>query len=562
MRLPAAILHRNDNLFAWFRSALLRPTANAFKMRQLTIMPHAAPSAVSAAPGHTTAVPRSRLARLCVAIQGSTPAELFSRAEAALKEAHFLELRLDSLPKPAAALPKLKDFLAAHRDVTAIGTCRRKDHGGHFTGSLKAELEILLEAAECGCQIVDLEVESGEQAAKAQLARFRDGLRAAGAALLVSFHDFSRTKSLDHAARRIEAFEPDFIKIVSTARNLADNLTVLRLIENLSLRSQVVGIAMGEEGLVSRVLGPRAGAAFTFAASGEGVETAPGQTTAHTLIDLYRVEQLDQATRIFGVAGNPIGHSLSPLMHNTAFRRESVNAIMLPLKVKSLDDLLTLTRELPLSGVAVTMPLKQEVLPHLANMDPLTARIGACNTLRTGADGKLYGFNTDVAGVVRPLEKRMRLKGSRILVLGAGGAARAAVFGLVEQGAEVFITNRTHETAVSLARKAKAKALKQDLLAKNRFDAIINTTPCGMAGVHQTLPVKENEINTHLVFDMVYNPLETPLLKLARERGLHVISGLEMFVQQGARQFEIWTGKPAPEADMLRVVELALRKPA
>ena len=134
------------------------------------------------------------------------------------------------------------------------------------------------------------------------------------------------------------------------------------------------------------------------------------------------VEQLDQATRIFGVAGNPISHSLSPLMQSTAFRRENVNAVMLPLKVKSLSDLLTLTRDLPLSGVAVTMPLKQEVLPHLANMDALTARIGACNTLRTGADGKLYGFNTDVAGVIRPLEKRMRIKGSRILVVGAGGA--------------------------------------------------------------------------------------------------------------------------------------------
>jgi 3-dehydroquinate dehydratase/shikimate dehydrogenase len=525
-------------------------------------MAHIASSTAAAPPPPAVALPRARLSRLCVAVQGSTPAELFSRAESALRDSHFLELRLDSLAKPAAALTQLKTFLANRRDVTAIATCRRKDHGGNFTGSLKTELEILQEAAANGCQIVDLEVESAEQAGKAQLTRFRDSLRAAGASLLVSFHDFTRTKALDQAARRIEAFEPDFIKVVSTARTLADNLTVLRLIEDLSLRSQVVGIAMGEEGLVSRVLGPRAGAAFTFAASGEGAETAPGQATAHTLLDLYRIDQLDQATRIFGVAGNPIGHSLSPLMHNTAFRRESVNAIMLPLKVKSLDDLLTLTRELPLSGVAVTMPLKQEVLPHLANMDPLTARIGACNTLRTGADGKLYGFNTDVAGVVRPLQKRMKLKGARILVLGAGGAARAAVFGLVEQGAEVFITNRTHETAVALARKAKAKALKQDQLARNRFDAIINTTPCGMAGVHQALPIKENELNASLVFDMVYNPLETPLLKLARSRGLAIVSGLEMFAQQGARQFEIWTGKPAPEAEMQRVVELALRKPA
>src|ERR1019366_2062026 len=169
-----------------------------------------------------------------------------------------------------------------------------------------------------------------------------------------------------------------------------DNLAVLRLIEDRSLTAHVVGIAMGEEGLASRVLGPRAGAAFTFASPDDGAETAPGQVTARTLRDLYRVEHLDQATRIFGVAGNPIAHSLSPLMHNTAFRREHVNAVLLPLKVRVLDDLLTVVRELPLGGVAVTMPLKQEVLPHLANMDPLTARIGACNTLRTGADGKIY----------------------------------------------------------------------------------------------------------------------------------------------------------------------------
>jgi 3-dehydroquinate dehydratase/shikimate dehydrogenase len=381
-----------------------------------------------------------------------------------------------------------------------------------------------------------------------------------GTALLVSNHDFSRTKGLEQAAKRIEAFEPDFVKVVSTARTLADNLAVLKLIEDHSLASHVVGIAMGEEGLVSRVLGPRAGAAFTFASPDDGAETAPGQVTARTMVELYRLDQLDQATRIFGVAGNPIGHSLSPLMHNMAFKRESVNAVMLPLKTKSLDDLLTLVRELPLGGVAVTMPLKQEVLPHLANMDPLTAKIGACNTLRTGADGKIYGFNTDVAGVVRPLEKRMRLKGARIAVLGAGGAARAAVFGLVEQGAEVFVINRTHEKAVALARKAHAKSLKQDQLAKNKFDALINTTPCGMAGIKQAMPIKENELNASLVFDMVYNPLDTPLLKLAHSRGLAVISGREMFVQQGARQFEIWTGKPAPEAEMMRVVELALRR--
>jgi 3-dehydroquinate dehydratase/shikimate dehydrogenase len=541
---------------------LLHPGQNPFKMRQLAAMAHAAHNPAHFAPPAvpTQTGPRLRLGKLCVAIQASSPAEMLERADAALKDSKFLEFRLDSLPKPAAALARVKEFLARHRDVIAIATCRRKEFGGNFAGSLTGELEVLLKAAQAGCQIVDLEVESAEEARPALLAKQRAAMRAAGAALLVSFHDFTRTKGLEHAAARIEAFQPDFMKVVSTARSLADNLAVLRLIEDRSLMAQVVGIAMGEEGLVSRVLGPRAGAAFTFASFGDGAETAAGQVTARTLHELYRVEHLDHATRIFGVAGNPIAHSLSPLMQNTAFRRENVNALLLPLKVRMLDDLLTLVRELPLSGVAVTMPLKQEVLPHLANMDTLTTRIGACNTLRTGADGKLYGFNTDVAGVVRPLEKRLGLRGAKIAVLGAGGAARAAVFGLVDRGAEVFIVNRTHETAVALAKEAKAKALRHEQFAKSRFDVLINTTPCGMAGNKQALPIEESELNAGLVFDMVYNPVETPLLKLAAERGIPVVSGLEMFVQQGARQFEIWTGKPAPEAEMLRVVDLALRK--
>jgi 3-dehydroquinate dehydratase / shikimate dehydrogenase len=517
------------------------------------------PNAIATAPPISAPVlPRPRLGKLCVAIQGASPAELMDRAEAACKDFKFLELRLDSLAKPANALPYVKQFLAEHKDVTVIATCRRKANGGSFDGNLAAELEVLMKAAQCGCQIIDLEVESAEEAKSAQVAK----LRSAGAALLVSFHDFSRTKGLEQAADRIEAFKPDFVKVVSTARNLADNLAVLRLIKDRSVGSQVVGIAMGEEGLVSRVLGPRAGAAFTFASWSEGTETAPGQVSAETLRDLYRLEHLDPATRIFGVAGNPICHSLSPLLQNAAFRRENLNAILLPLKAKSVQDFLTLAAKLPLAGCAITMPLKTEVLPHLANMDPLTAKIGACNTLRMGADGKLYGFNTDVAGIVRPLERRLKLKGARVAVLGAGGAARAAVFGLVEQEAEVLVVNRTHEHAVTLARQAKAKSLKHELLAKQRFDVIINATPCGMAGFKQEMPIAENELNAGLVFDMVYNPLETPLLKLAKSRGIPVITGLEMFVQQGARQFEIWTGKPAPESEMLKVVEHELRKRA
>src|SRR6185503_6056591 len=191
------------------------------------------PNAVATAPTLIApAPPRLRPGKLCVAIKASSPAELMNRAETASKEFKFLELRLDSLSKPANALPYVKQFLAEHKDVTVIATCRRKAHGGSFDGPLASELD----------------VESAEEAKFAQVAR----LRSAGAALLISFHDFTRTKGLEQAADRIDAFKPDFVKVVSTARTLSDNLAVLRLIEDRSISSRVVGIAMGEEGLVRR----------------------------------------------------------------------------------------------------------------------------------------------------------------------------------------------------------------------------------------------------------------------------------------------------------------------
>jgi len=249
-------------------------------------------------------------------------------------------------------------------------------------------------------------------------------------------------------------------------------------------------------------------------------------------------------------------------MMNTAFRRETVNAVFLALQTNKLSDLLTLVREVPISGLAVTMPLKEEILAHLEKTDPLSEKVGACNTVVRSQDGKLYGFNTDVAAVVRPLERRLQLKGAKILVMGAGGAARAAVFGLKDKGAEVFVMNRTPEAAQKLARQAKAKSIKREQLAKTAFDVIINATPSGMQGVKPASILDAKEINARLVFDLVYNPIDTPLIRMAREKGIAVITGVEMFVHQGARQFEIWTGKPAPEEEMLRVVVHALRQKA
>jgi 3-dehydroquinate dehydratase/shikimate dehydrogenase len=271
---------------------------------------------------------------------------------------------------------------------------------------------------------------------------------------------------------------------------------------------------------------------------------------------------VDAATRVYGVAGDPVAHSLSPVIMNAAFRRENVNAVYLALHAKTLKDLMTCVREIPIHGLSVTMPYKQAILQYLDNADSHTNKIGACNTVVRAQDGKLYGFNTDTSGVVRPLERRLTtLEDAKILVLGAGGAARAAVFGLKERGAEVYILNRSAAAGQKLARRARARSVKRQDLKKLAFDVIINATPIGMGNTRES-PLQEAEINARFVFDLVYDPAETRLLKLARERGAQVIPGIEMFVHQAARQFEIWTGKPAPQDEMLQVVLLAQQERA
>jgi len=499
---------------------------------------------------------RSRIGKICVAITGSSPAEMLRNAEEIVRENHFVEFRLDYLANPAAALPKLKQFLYERSEVTAIATCRRSATGGKFKGTISAELEILGKAAQAGCHLVDVELQTAEHLKPAQLRKLREQ----GAALIISWHDFEATRNLDAIFERIRPFQPEFVKVVSTAKTLTDNVTMMRFLDRRRDEANLIGISMGDQGTISRVLGLRAGSVFTFASAHAGEETGAGQIDARTLRETWRIDQIDASTRVYGVAGNPVRHSLSPLMQNMAFRRETVNAVFLPLQTTRMNDLLTLTREVPLHGLAITMPFKSEILSHLEKTDALSEKIGACNTVVRAQDGKLYGFNTDVAAIVRPLERRLPLNGARVLVLGAGGAGRAAVFGLVEKGADVAIWNRTAETAKKLARQAKAKTIRREQLAKTSFDVIINATPIGMRGNKVTSLLEAKELNTRLVFDLVYNPIDTPLIRMAREKGLPVVTGVEMFVHQGARQFEIWTGKPAPEEEMLRVVVHALRQ--
>ncbi|MBV8772254.1 MAG: shikimate dehydrogenase [Deltaproteobacteria bacterium] len=497
-----------------------------------------------------------RLPKVCVVVIAATAEEMIDKADTLARDNPFVELRLDYLAQPKSALPKIRQFLHSRPLLTALATCRRSSTGGKFRGSVLAELEILAKAAEAGCQLVDLEFETAARLKKEQLQRLREK-----AALVLSFHDFRGTPRLDQTLEKMCAYGADFYKIAGKATTLYDNVSMMKFLEQHRDQHSLVGLCMGEQGIISRVLGPRSGSLFTFASLAEEQATADGQITAQQLRGTYRVEQLDQATRLYGVAGDPISQSLSPAIMNAALRRENVNGVFLALHTKSLKDLLACIREIPIHGLAVTMPYKQAILPYLDNTDPHTLKIGACNTVVRSQEGKLYGFNTDTSGVVRPLEQRLDLEEARILVIGAGGAARAAVFGLKDRGANVFILNRSLTAGQKLARQAKARTIKRAELKRYEFDVIINATPLGMGNSQET-PLSGEEIKAKVVFDMVYDPADTTFLQLARLRGAEVIPGSEMFVQQAAGQFEIWTGKPAPREDMLRIVRLALRERA
>ena len=505
---------------------------------------------------YASRIQRFRLPRVCVAVVGEDAANILERAESLVRDNPFMEFRLDYLSNPAAGLPKLKHFLDMHPEATVIATCRRAINGGKFKGSAAAQLDLLTKAAATGFQLVDIELQSAQILKPAELAGLKDRV-----GVILSFHDFKATKKLEDTFADMKRYPADFYKVVSTATSLYDNVQMMKFLQAHSAQYEMVGLCMGEQGIISRLLGVRAGSVFTFGSATRGEETAPGQVTAGELRDTYRIDMVDAATQVYGVAGDPVSHSMSPIMMNTAFRRETVNAVYLALHARSLKDLMACINDIPLRGLSITMPYKQDIVALLSNSDALTRQIGACNTVVRAQDGKLYGFNTDVAGIVTPLEQRLTLHGAKILVLGAGGVARAAVFGLKNKGAEVFITNRTPEKGQTLARQAKAKYMKRADVAKSNFDVIINATPVGM-GTNRQSPLEDKELNTKYLFDLVYVPAETKLTRMARAKNIEVIPGLEMFVQQGARQFEIWTGKPSPIAEMSFVVSKALERMA
>jgi 3-dehydroquinate dehydratase / shikimate dehydrogenase len=466
------------------------------------------------------------------------------------------ELRLDFL-SDGSEMTRLFAWLGRQRSLpTLIATCRRRKAGGHFAGSPAEEIAILHRAVAAGCQWSDVEIETADEVGAAVL---RQAL--APARLLISAHDFrGLPRNLRAAVRRLDACRGDAIKIAAACRSLADAHRLLSLTQG---RSDVVAVPMGDDMLAARILALREGSALGYAPIAQS--TAPGQIPFSEIDAIYRLRRpfgrskigVNQQTGIYGVIGDPIGHSLSPLMHNAAFAARRKNALYLPFHVRDLSDFIAAVRAFRIAGFSVTIPHKERILRYLDGCDPLAREIGAVNTVIVRG-GKLYGYNTDFAGVLRAIERRLPLASSSVLLLGAGGSARAAAFALARAGAAVNIWARRRSRARSLAWAVGGKAIDRGEIARQSFDAIVNCTPVGMYPGGGS-PLESRELNCRLVMDLIYRPLKTDLLRRADRRGIETVSGVDMFVAQGAAQWELWTRERAPEKVMRRAVMAALQ---
>jgi len=496
----------------------------------------------------------SALPRICIALGFSDAQKLMenARREANAGES-FLEFRLDYLPAPEQGIAVIQKFRSTHPDCCILATCRRHQNHGKFNGSVEDQIRILNAALDAGARAVDIEVESAENA----LPRL-EPLRGKGQVML-SYHNYDGTPSPEAILRRMLRVSADGYKIVTTARKPSDSSRLLALTKSHP-RTPLIVLAMGEMGFPTRVLATAWGGLFTYAAPNAAEGTAAGQVGARVLRHLYRAEKFTRAAKIYGVIADPVRHSISPAVHNRAFQSRRLDAVYLPFLVAPahLRDFFSLADRLPLAGFSVTIPHKQKIIRYLDAVDPLAKRIGAVNTVwRKG--GKWRGTNTDALGVTGPLSKALRLAKSSVLIVGNGGAARGAAFALAEAGAKIALVGRNADRVRALSKVCNAEALGREQLAGRHFDVVVHATPLGM------FPnCNECFFNGHIpgdvVFDMVYNPLETVLVRHAREQGLVVIPGIEMFVEQAVRQFEIWTGDSAPRPAMQKAAIEALEQ--
>ncbi len=505
----------------------------------------------------------SNSVRICVPVcEQSLGAAVRAIARAA-EIGDLIEVRLDCLdPLQLGESFKNGEHLFDHSPRPTILTFRPAEQGGHRKLDTKSRLRFWLFNRPTSAEFLDLELDLALNASVLDYGKKVDWTR-----VICSHHDFVGVPAdLKQIFDRMTQTPARILKIAFRADDITDCIAAFHLLDQArSENREMIAIAMGTAGITTRVLGPSRGAFLTYGALENESATAPGQITARELRTLYRIDRISRQTRIIGVAGLPVAHSISPYIHNAAFESAQFDGVYMPFEVREISSFIKRmvhprTREIDWNflGLSVTAPHKTSVMSCLDWIDPASKEIGAVNTIVVQGD-ELHGFNTDADALVGPIVSRIgELRGARCAVIGAGGAASAAVWSLRQKGAEVTVFARDVSKGRRLAEKFGATWKPLGSALFEGFVIVINATPLGTSGAQETeTPAAAAQLRgARLAYDLVYNPAETRFLREAREAGCELIGGLEMLVTQAAEQFRLWTGAEPPETVMR---EAALR---
>jgi 3-dehydroquinate dehydratase / shikimate dehydrogenase len=508
---------------------------------------------------------------ICVPVCEGRAVDLRQAMAEASEVADIIELRLDYLQgdelfKALRNLPSL--ISASARPI--IVTLRSVEQGGEREMDNLTRIIFWVEHFLYGkphVGLADMELDLAllfQQRERAEGRKLLDWER-----VICSQHYFANAPAdLFDVYERMAATPAHIIKIAVRVEDATECLSIFQLLEHARQTGrEMIAIAMGEAGMMTRILAPSRGAFLTYGSMDAAHASAPGQLSARDLRDVYRIHQLDSETEILGLIGSPVIQSHSPRMHNAAFARLDLNAVYIPFEVKDADEFMRrmahpLTREMKwkLRGLSVTAPHKLVVMKHLDWIEPSAQKIGAVNTIVV-EDENLRGYNTDVVGFLSPLRERgFNLRDARCAVIGAGGAARCVLWGLRQEGASVTLFARDVEKAKPVAERFNAECEKLQDATFADFDLVVNATPLGMRGKNEdeTPATAEQLRGARLAYDLVYNPRDTRFLREARIAGCDGLDGLAMFLAQAAEQFRLWTGKAAP----LDVMKKALKSKA
>jgi 3-dehydroquinate dehydratase/shikimate dehydrogenase len=488
---------------------------------------------------------------ICVTLGRSRHKRMIAEHQYLVEQgADLVELRLDFIGRAVSLSRLLND-----RPGPVVITARRRGDGGRWLKSEEERVMLLRSAIAAGVEYVDIEADIASQ-----IPRYGKTKR------IISYHDMDETPdNLEELHAAMSEEDADIVKIATMANSFSDNLRMIELVK--AAKIPTIGICMGETGILTRILANRLGSPLTYATFSSGRQMAPGQLDWKQMKDLYRYDTIDEKTEFFGVVADPVAHSYSPLIHNRAFQDQKINARYFPLRVSKSDlpDFLQQTNKLGISGLSVTIPHKEEALAYCTQAESSAKGIGAVNTLVFNGDEKL-GYNTDYRAAMDCIdelfsidrESGRSMRGMTALVLGAGGVSRAIAWGLKQRNAEVMISSRTFERTQILAAEIGCKAIEWEFRHDPRINLLVNGTPVGMHPDVDSSPYSASAMNQYLaVFDTVYNPENTLLIKQAKRAQCRIITGIDMFVRQATYQYKLFTGKEAPYDLMKRTIKEA-----